>query len=312
MRGPSWAMVATALAAWVLTGCADSAGSTSAPHATSPTASASADRAPSSAAALPSAPHAPRAPSPCPADMVLASGAYCPRVKHRCLRHSRAYESEQRARRRARQSGRERKDRPVVEICEVYREPASCISEARRPLRFCMDRHEWPGKTGIEPTMLVSWTEARAHCRSVGKRLCTADEFNFACEGEEMRPYSYGFIRDAKVCNQDKPYITPNRQLMPHDHCEKSIPCRRERDRIDQREPIGERAQCGSPFGALDLNGNMNEWVVRPDQEAPWRSGLKGGWWGPARSRCRPMVIAHDENYVGYEVGFRCCQDARR
>ena len=63
--------------------------------------------------------------------------------------------------------------------------------------------------------------------------------------------------------------------------------------------------------GAYDLNGNVNEWVERPHQKVPDRSGLKGGWWGPVRGRCRPTVTFHKESDYGYEVGFRCCADAR-
>jgi sulfatase modifying factor 1 len=59
-----------------------------------------------------------------------------------------------------------------------------------------------------------------------------------------------------------------------------------------------------------DLNGNINEWVFRPKEKPPNRSGLKGGWWGPVRGRCRPTVGFHKEEDYGYEEGFRCCQDA--
>jgi formylglycine-generating enzyme required for sulfatase activity len=68
--------------------------------------------------------------------------------------------------------------------------------------------------------------------------------------------------------------------------------------------------RCVSEHGVYDLNGNVNEWVVRTDQRAPNRSGLKGGWWGPVRNRCRPMTTFHLEGDYGYEVGFRCCKDA--
>jgi sulfatase modifying factor 1 len=37
---------------------------------------------------------------------------------------------------------------------------------------------------------------------------------------------------------------------------------------------------------------------------------LKGGYWGPVRDRCRPMTIAHDENFAFYQIGFRCCSEA--
>ena len=72
----------------------------------------------------------------------------------------------------------------------------------------------------------------------------------------------------------------------------------------------GSLAQCVSPFGVYDLNGNINEWVFRPKEKLPNRSGLKGGWWGPVRGRCRPTVGFHKEEDYGYEEGFRCCKDA--
>jgi hypothetical protein len=127
-----------------------------------------------------------------------------------------------------------------------------------------------------------------------------------------VNPYAYGLVRDAKRCNIDKPYVQPRFRLQPYDDCVKSRTCKAHMEELDQREPIGSRPDCTSPFGAFDINGNVNEWVDRPGERAPWRSGLKGGWWGPSRSRCRPIVTSHDENYVGYEVGFRCCKDAGR
>lgn len=243
--------------------------------------------------------------------MVLVNGAYCPRVKHTCLQHSADYEAEQRKRKRKRAKGENPGPRRTVEICLRYGE-GECLSEKREPMRFCMDRYEWPGKKGELPLLLVTWKQAKALCEDAGKRLCTADEFNFACEGEDLLPYSYGLERDAKRCNQDKPYVVPEKPLPPYDHCFERKWCKEAIAKLDQREPIGSRPECTSPFGAYHLNGNVNEWVERPGKVTPWRSGLKGGWWGPARSRCRPMVIAHDENYSGYEVGFRCCRDAPR
>jgi formylglycine-generating enzyme len=167
-------------------------------------------------------------------------------------------------------------------------------------MHFCIDRYEWPNKGGF----------AKDACASVGKRLCTGDEFTFACEGESMLPYAYGLSRDKERCNIDKPYVRPRFRLQPYDVCLTSPPCKAHMEELDQRAPAGSHPRCDSPFGAFDINGNVNEWVEIPGETAPWRSGLKGGWWGPSRSRCRPMVTAHNENYVGYEVGFRCCKDA--
>ena len=38
-------------------------------------------------------------------------------------------------------------------------------------------------------------------------------------------------------------------------------------------------------------------------------SGLKGGYWGPVRDRCRPMTTDHNQWHTGYQIGFRCCAD---
>ncbi|MCA9625192.1 MAG: SUMF1/EgtB/PvdO family nonheme iron enzyme, partial [Myxococcales bacterium] len=246
---------------------------------------------------------------PCGEDMVLVEGDYCPLVRHRCLRHTKEYDREQERRERLRAQGKPLPFSRVSERCLEYEQPAQCLSKTRRRMRFCLDRYEWPGEVGEKPRLLVSWTEAKALCEAKGKRLCTGDEFNFACEGEALLPYSYGFLRDAKRCNIDKPYVAPERQMLREPECLEDARCRDALAAIDQRAPIGSHPDCGSPFGAIDLNGNVNEWVERPGEREPYRSGLKGGWWGPARSRCRPMVTVHDENYVGYEVGFRCCRD---
>jgi hypothetical protein len=45
---------------------------------------------------------------------------------------------------------------------------------------------------------------------------------------------------------------------------------------------------------------------------APYQSGLKGGYWGPVRTRCRPMTTVHYEAFAFYQIGFRCCKDATR
>lgn len=239
--------------------------------------------------------------------MVLVRGRYCPQVQHHCEQHTKEYEQAKKRRAERIAAGESPGPLRAVERCLRYRQPAVCLSD-RVPLRFCIDRHEWPNRDGEVPRLLVSWTEAKALCEAKGKRLCTADEFNFACEGEQMLPYSYGFERDASRCNIDKPYVTPGRsRLLDEPACETTPWCAAELSKLDQRVTIGSSPDCTSPFGAYDLNGNVNEWVARPGTE-PKRSGLKGGWWGPARSRCRPMVTAHDESYVGYEVGFRCCR----
>ena len=81
-----------------------------------------------------------------------------------------------------------------------------------------------------------------------------------------------------------------------------------EAKRLWQGEPSGSRASCVSPYGVFDMTGNVDEWVVN-EEGKPYKSGLKGGYWGPVRDRCRPMTTAHNEDFLFYQIGFRCCGD---
>jgi formylglycine-generating enzyme required for sulfatase activity len=179
--------------------------------------------------------------------------------------------------------------------CGEYARPARC-KVPRVRMSFCMDRREYtpPGET--LPLNQASLTIGSRLCKALGKRPCTEHEWNFACEGEEMRPYPYGWQRRA-VCNQDREDLyasDPRKQVL-----------------ADRRWPSGSGAECVSPFGVFDLVGNLDEPVLKePPGQAPFRTALKGGWWMPARNRCRPATTAHDDHFTGIQIGVRCCRDA--
>ncbi|MFO0738857.1 MAG: SUMF1/EgtB/PvdO family nonheme iron enzyme [Labilithrix sp.] len=173
-------------------------------------------------------------------------------------------------------------------------------------LDFCVDRFEYPNVFGQYPMIVTTWREADAICKSEEKRLCTENEWTFACEGEEARPYPYGWTRDEAACVIDRPWRAfTEGALQPRD----SEKARNELDTLWQGEPSGSRTLCRSSFGVYDLTGNVDEWT-RSVNPTGYRSILKGGYWGPVRARCRPSTRAHNEDFIAYQQSFRCCSES--
>ncbi len=208
----------------------------------------------------------------CPDAMILIEGEYCTEVRQECL---------------------EWMEPPTNSLARCAKfAPSVCVGE-RVKKRYCVDRdeHVAPGET--LPMGDVSWTQARDLCEKESKRLCMETEWEFACEGEAMLPYTTGYERDAASCNFDKTdLLDKNGKLR------------------DQREPASKLDRCVSPFGVRNMSGNVDEWVWRDRTWGERRSALKGGWWMPARDRCRPATTAHDEHFHELQTGVRCCSDA--
>ncbi len=215
--------------------------------------------------------------APCPAGMAHVEGGYCPDVEQRCLRWA---------------------DPPGERFsdyrCAEYAQPARCKSPSRRKLDFCIDVYEWTPRGSDLPASEMSWTDGDRICRSEGKRLCKESEYNFACEGEQMRPYPYGFARDSAACNADLVdiYEAGGARIK------------------DLRAAHGTHPGCASPFGVMDLSGNLEEFVTM-DRQGPAQPAMKGAWWQPSRNICRANQTAHDRYYKGRETGFRCCSETR-
>jgi hypothetical protein len=174
-----------------------------------------------------------------------------------------------------------------------------------RTLHFCIDRFEHPDRKGAYPVIAVTWYEAKASCEARGARLCTEDEWTFACEGEEARPYPTGYTRNENACVIDRPWrLFDERRLAVRD----STLAVAEIDYVWQGEASGARPTCRSVFGVYDMTGNVDEWTSSVQREG-YRSIFKGGYWGPVRARCRASTRAHNEDFYFYQQGFRCCTD---
>lgn len=175
-----------------------------------------------------------------------------------------------------------------------------------RALDFCIDRFEYPNVAGQNPLIVVTFGEAEGMCKKDGKRLCSESEWTFACEGEETRPYPYGFERDTTACVVDRSWRPFSGAALAQ---RSSTRAQEELDRLWQGEPSGSRNACKSPFGVYDMTGNVDEWT-RNARTTGYASVMKGGYWGPVRARCRPATRAHDESFVAYQQGFRCCAES--
>jgi hypothetical protein len=185
-----------------------------------------------------------------------------------------------------------------------WRECAAALPTVERS--FCIDRYEYPNVKGQFPWVFVTWSDAADLCESQGKRLCSEDEWTFACEGEDASPYPYGFERSSAACVIDHDFRPYDERAFADRASSRAV---RELDRIWQGEASGARPLCRSPFGVYDMTGNVDEWTYSDEREG-LRSILKGGYWAEVRARCRPSTRVHGENFAFYQQGFRCCTDA--
>jgi formylglycine-generating enzyme len=212
-------------------------------------------------------------PALCGEGMALVEGKYCPDVRLNCKKYLDPHGAYEYFR------------------CAEYG-PSTCLSKEHRSMHFCIDKHEFTESGETLPANHRSWRDGDRTCRKLGKRMCLESEYNFACEGENMQPYPYGFTRDATACNADRDDV-----VNPEGHLR------------DLRVPSGSYERCNSPFGVSDLAGNLEEFVTI-DRTFPARPAMKGSYWQPGRNFCRAAQTAHDMYYNGTETGFRCCSDA--
>ncbi len=128
----------------------------------------------------------PRSSAVCGEGMVLVDGIYCPYVGHTC----------------------EKFLNEEHDVCEKYAPDVLCEGRLTHR-RFCIDVYEYPNMAGVVPAVMIDWNDARRACAVENKRLCTVEEWEFACEGPQMWPYPYGIERDATACNIDRDYTLP-------------------------------------------------------------------------------------------------------
>ena len=183
---------------------------------------------------------------------------------------------------------------------------ALSASIPKQAVHFCIDRFEYPEPARRVPLDHGGLERGPRHlCSAAASASVRRPNGRSHAKASEALPYPYGYERDAEACVIDRPWRLYDAEALFPPGTDRA---RAELDHLWQGDASGARPRCRSPFGVYDMTGNVDEWTTSiVPGERP--SILKGGYWGPVRTRCRPSTRAHGENFMFYQQGLRCCSD---
>ncbi|HUQ03463.1 MAG TPA: MopE-related protein [Kofleriaceae bacterium] len=147
----------------------------------------------------------------------------------------------------------------------------------------------------VLPWRNVSWNAAQAACQAAGKQLCSALQWQSACEGTANTTFPYGNSFSAAACNTE-----------PHDGISGG-------NDDDVLLATGALGTCVASTGVLDLSGNLKEWTNDITGQTAGGTSiavLRGGAYDtPAvGATCDFRTSRAAVNVLEPEYGFRCCR----
>ena len=77
----------------------------------------------------------------------------------------------------------------------------------------------------------------------------------------------------------------------------------------EKLSPVGSYPDGASPYGVLDMAGNVAEWCADNIHDKD-KKAVRGGGWNSMRLHLRSTHrVAHPPSYRYYNIGFRCAKD---
>jgi hypothetical protein len=160
---------------------------------------------------------------------------------------------------------------------------------------------------GFVPQGYITQVQAKEACEEAGKRLCSDDEWVYACRSDENRIYPYGNKRNNGDCNDSRkkhPVIEFYGTRAKWIWYNLGNPGINQQD--DTVRTTGSLRRCVTKTGAFDMMGNMHEWTSN-------RKGtFRGGFYADTKVNgqgCLYRTTAHPRTYSDYSTGFRCCAE---
>jgi formylglycine-generating enzyme required for sulfatase activity len=175
----------------------------------------------------------------------------------------------------------------AIDRTEVTRGEYAACAEAGR----CKPSDDKSDGDAKLPVTGVDWNEAQAYCKFAGGRLPTEAEWEKAARGTDGREYPWGNDIDCARANWG--------------NFEGEGPCAGKNP--GHPVTVGQYPTGASPYGALDMGGNVWEWVADKYDQDPGRRVVRGGsccsfFVGPRAANRNAWAPDHRDG----DLGFRC------